>query len=98
MLISINADATGKEISASIRALNESYRPCAACRERLLPRHQKAQTFPKRALALTHDRRFNRLRNVPSSPVTRAFSAQMGMSVNIEDLMEHRHADGRKAG
>jgi len=27
MLISINADATGKEISASIRALNESYRP-----------------------------------------------------------------------
>jgi len=32
----------------------------------------------KRALALTHDTRFNRLRNVPSGPVTRAFSAIYG--------------------
>jgi hypothetical protein len=27
MLISVNAEATGKEITASMRALNESYRP-----------------------------------------------------------------------
>jgi hypothetical protein len=32
----------------------------------------------KRALALTHDRRFNRLRTVPTGPVTRAFSVIIG--------------------
>jgi hypothetical protein len=36
-------------------------------------RQPKSQAFPKRALALTHDSRFNRLRNVLYGPVTRAF-------------------------
>src|ERR1700677_2779582 len=57
---------------------NGSNRPAAVRRGCPLPGNQNRKLSQKRALALTHDRRFNRLRNVPSGPATRALSALFG--------------------
>jgi hypothetical protein len=52
--------------------------PSATGDEQSLRGNQNRKLSQKRVLALTHDRRFNRLRNVPSGIVTRAFSALYG--------------------
>ena len=62
----------------SAATANAYSRPAAACRELGRFGNQKRKLSQKRALATTRDRRFNRLRYVPSSRVTRAFTLFMG--------------------